>query len=262
MTEKITYFYITGWDKLSPDQREMLTKKAITANGGTAVEGRDSSKITASVAEFNLAWDDETLEAEHWFSMPDVAPTDAAMLLCQYNPNETTFDDAVRRSNPETGPRELIQLKQRFEAIEPERRSLLDWLEYARSQNIKHHSWINRYAEARPAPALTTATPAPVGTAKAVIEKPPYPAIKKEGFLLKRKALVKKYEASWPDIVSDLNHASVNGLSKAAKGTKFGDWFESAALAWADQRGKRAVKQTTAATNSMFTLTGKKYTNV
>jgi len=115
-------------------------------------------------AEHGHAWDDATLEAEHWFDIPVGTPTAAAMLLCQYNPNDedTPYEVAVHCTNSETGPRELVQLKQRFEAlntVEPCERSLHDWLKYARSQNIRHHSWIDRYADALPAPAKT---PAPV----------------------------------------------------------------------------------------------------
>lgn len=106
---------------------------------------------------------------------------------------------------------------------------------------------INGAVELADAPASNTGTPNPI--------------IKKEGHVLKRSALVKKYVATWPDIDSDLNHASENGLSAAAKATKHGDWFESAVLAWGDQKGKRATQQTPVATNSVFNLSGKKYTS-
>lgn len=89
---------------------------------------------------------------------------------------------------------------------------------------------------------------------------PVYPTIKKEGFLLKRAALVRKYKNSWPEIVSDLNHANENGLSSAAKGTAHGDWFESAALMWAEQRGKFTAKETGIGANSVFNLSGTKHT--
>ncbi len=92
------------------------------------------------------------------------------------------------------------------------------------------------------------------------IEATTSPTIKKEGYLLKRAALVAKYLSTWPDIESDLNHASENGLSTAAKGTKHGDWFESSALGWADQRGKRKVQQVTNATNSIFNVSGTQHT--
>ncbi len=34
--------------------------------------------------EYCDAWDNATLEVDHWFSLPIVAPTDAALLLCQH----------------------------------------------------------------------------------------------------------------------------------------------------------------------------------
>ena len=103
--------------------------------------------------EYNRAWDDETLEVEHWFSMPVVTPSDAALLLCQYNPNEITFDDAKLRNNNVTDERTLVQLQQRFNALSmeaPGGRSLQDWLDFARTQGIKYNPWIDKYAKTTP----------------------------------------------------------------------------------------------------------------
>ena len=87
-----------------------------------------------------------------------------------------------------------------------------------------------------------------------------YPAIKKEGYVLKKAALIKKYSSEWPSIDADFNHASENGLTAAAKATGHGDWYESAVLAWADQRGKRTATAAKTAPNSVFDLPGTKHT--
>lgn len=59
-----------------------------------------------------------------------------------------------------------------------------------------------------------------------------------EPTMLKRKALIDKYVSSWPNISQDLDDASSNGLGIAAKGPKFGYWYERRALEWARERGK------------------------
>lgn len=87
-----------------------------------------------------------------------------------------------------------------------------------------------------------------------------YPAIKKEGYVLKKAALIKKYSGEWPSIDADFNHASENGLTAAAKATGHGDWYESAVLAWADQRGKRTATAAKTAPNSVFNLPGRRHT--
>ena len=81
-----------------------------------------------------------------------------------------------------------------------------------------------------------------------------HPAIKKEGYVFKKAALVKKHSASWPTIDADFNHASENGLSKAAKAPTHGDWYQSAALEWAAQRGKMTTPTEQHLVNSAFAL--------
>lgn len=56
--------------------------------------------------------------------------------------------------------------------------------------------------------------------------------------LLKRAALVDKYEPSWPTIDRDLRDSDKNGLSKAAHSGQRGFWREEAARAWATMHGK------------------------
>jgi hypothetical protein len=58
------------------------------------------------------------------------------------------------------------------------------------------------------------------------------------GWVMKRAALIKKYEPQWETIKRDFQDASENGLSRAAKAPGHGDWFENDILNWARQRGK------------------------
>ena len=76
--------------------------------------------------------------------------------------------------------------------------------------------------------------------------------------VMKKAALIKKHIAQWPTINRDFQDSSENDLSKAAKASKHGEWFEVAALNWAEQRGKLEKEQ--GQTNLATVWTGKKHT--
>lgn len=110
---------------------------------------------------------------------------------------------------------------------------------------------------------LTTDTdlPAPVETVEVTPASEPLNVIKKEGWICKKAALIKANATTWPTIEADFNHASENGLSSAAKAPGHGNWFETAALAWAKQRGK--ITEPNGATpivNSVFAMAGTVHT--
>ena len=48
--------------------------------------------------------------------------------------------------------RDIVQLNDALNKAAPSERTLRDWLEYARSKNIKYHPWIDRYAAPLPPP--------------------------------------------------------------------------------------------------------------
>ena len=81
-----------------------------------------------------------------------------------------------------------------------------------------------------------------------------------KGWVMKKAALINKHIAQWPTINRDFQDASENDLSKAAKAPGHGEWFEAAALNWADQRGKRTKQDQQAPVNSVFNLAGTKHT--
>jgi len=68
--------------------------------------------------------------------------------------------------------------------------------------------------------------------------RPSAPISNQDQWILKKAALIKKYLHQWPTINRDLQDASENGLSAAAKAPTHGDWFEFKALGWAEKKGK------------------------
>lgn len=121
----------------------------------------------AQQAERYVVWHDATIRANHWFSMPDVGPADAAMLLCQFNPNDHTWDSAVGTTNDETEPADLEELRQQFESLsraKPGLRTLRDWLRVAQGMKVTYHSWIDVYLGA--VALLTPDSPGPAASAE------------------------------------------------------------------------------------------------
>ncbi len=109
-------------------------------------------------------WHDGTLEADHWAALGDIAPIDAAMLLCRFNPNEDSYDDARQTTTDELGPEHLVRLAQRLADIDKadhKPRTLRDWHQTARGLGLTYHSWIDGYIEATTPPAPPVADTAP-----------------------------------------------------------------------------------------------------
>ncbi len=109
-------------------------------------------------------WHDGTLEADHWTALGDIAPIDAAMLLCRFNPNAESYDDARQSTTDELGPEHLVRLAQRLSDIdkaEHKPRTLRDWHQTTRGLGLTYHSWIDGYMEATTplAPPVVDTTP-------------------------------------------------------------------------------------------------------
>ena len=105
----------------------------------------------AQAVERVIIWFDDSMSAGHWFSLSDVEPDRAAMLLCQHDPNSGTLEHAKQCTNDITGPQDLLRLQQRFEDLakcKPQHRTLLQWLEFARRSKLRYHPWIDQYVEA------------------------------------------------------------------------------------------------------------------
>jgi len=115
----------------------------------------------AEKAEEHRDWWDATMDADHWFSLADVDPVKAAMLLCRFNPNSETLAESESNSTDETVPRDFLKLRQRFEDLsrtEPRFRSLHDWFHAVKKMQARYHSWIDEYVDAV---ALLNSTPPP-----------------------------------------------------------------------------------------------------
>lgn len=96
------------------------------------------------------AWD-YSMHAAYWFDMAAVTPREAAGLLCQSDP---LFEKAnpENNTNDETGPddfRLLLRVFLDVERSDPGCRTLLEWLKIAKARECRHHSWVDRYLEAR-----------------------------------------------------------------------------------------------------------------
>ncbi|WP_210546755.1 hypothetical protein [Rhodoferax sp. PAMC 29310] len=109
-------------------------------------------------AEFAISWIESITRADHWFSMPVIDPLEAAMLLCQVNPNEATEDVFLRLetyredgASIESSPqdhKEILQQLQTLQRHDSTPRTLIQWWQAAKDRGIKHHSWIDRYIKA------------------------------------------------------------------------------------------------------------------
>lgn len=107
----------------------------------------DEQPSALELSNFETAWWDAVLEAEHWLKVGVVTPVQAALLLSGLNPHEgdvehhrqaDVFDD-------------LRRLHERFVAqssSDHKPRSLAGWLAYAEANDLKHSSWVRRYLDA------------------------------------------------------------------------------------------------------------------
>ena len=112
-------------------------------------------------------------------------------------------------------------------------------------------------ANQTPAPVQSPAPPAPV-VADGMATNKAGPVDK--GWVMKKAALIDKHAQRWPTAKRDFQDASENGLSSAAKSPGHGEWFETSALNWAEQRGKLTSEKQQSPANSVFNLAGTKHT--
>lgn len=121
-------------------------------------------------AEFEAAWFDATLDADVFFALEHVPPVQAAMLLCQFNPNNSTESEAERGSTDQISPGDFKRLRTTFLSIDqtkPAHRSMLDWMAVAAGFGLTVHPWAQQYVQHRglyiaaaPIPAQISSTDA------------------------------------------------------------------------------------------------------
>lgn len=98
-----------------------------------------------------VSWMDETLNANKHFGLLDVSPTNAAMILCQFDPLKQSIEDAQSSATDATKPIDLKLLIEHFEALsraKKECRTLLEWWRIARNAKLKYHPWVDAYIQA------------------------------------------------------------------------------------------------------------------
>lgn len=111
----------------------------------------NACRAQQEAAEGLVGWFDATIDAAHWFSLNDVLPHHAAMLLCQFDPNDEQLEQAQLTTTDATEPRDLVRLVQRFEDLartSPRPRPLLQWLQEARQMGVRYHPWVDEYVDA------------------------------------------------------------------------------------------------------------------
>lgn len=112
------------------------------------MSGSEQTDEQAAEAEHFLGWCDAHMDAEHWFAMKNIKPVDAAMLLCQFNPNNDTQEAALLSSNDEVDEGVFRKVQDRLAdvaGVDSRARSLVEWLEVASELGLRHHSWVSRY---------------------------------------------------------------------------------------------------------------------
>ncbi len=207
--------------RLTLDEKTYLRRLAKGLEPRTGPRREALMRLVAEAAETVIGWFDGSMNAEDWFSLPVLEPERAAMLLCQFNPDDGTLEEAQSTTNNATGPRDLVRLLRRFEGLaksEPQPRSLLQWLDAAQGLRLRYHPWIDQYLAAR----------ALVGSA---IEQP-HPmagAVQRETDAARLASAVAEQldEAS---IVLSLAKNTIDGLpdDPAQKRRKLLEWFRDA----------------------------------
>jgi hypothetical protein len=97
-------------------------------------------------AEMARAWWDLSMDASMWWRRQDVCPRDAAMLLCRMNPLTDDCPESI--TTDQTGPLDFARLLAAFNDTQRanfQHRSLADWLQIARQETLKYHSWIEEW---------------------------------------------------------------------------------------------------------------------
>lgn len=105
-------------------------------------------------------------------------------------------------------------------------------------------------------PVVTVGSSADVTPARAG----PLPLTANRKFSVNKAALIAQHKHEWPTIERDLQDASTNGLSQAAK-ARARDWYEAEAVEWARSKNKltQAGNKNDSLTSAMHTLPGRKH---
>lgn len=161
--------YIPTWSELSGADRQARADEAdrqVQAVRADRLEKVNREKEQAEsdplqVAAGLIAWYAQSLDAATWWNLSNIAPREAAMLLCRFNPHDGKLDP-LSIVTDETGPDDFKRLLRVFEDVaqsQSQPRTLSDWHDVARDKRLKYHSWIDAFRQAVNAIAPTTAPP-------------------------------------------------------------------------------------------------------
>jgi len=263
------------------DQKRPLTAEEIEAINRSRLEIElarprvNNDPVTQIKFEFGITSSEDADKGrekfdvfiDRWLKFPNVAPRDAALVLCMKDPICDKGQEPVKFITG-VSSRDFKWMLKAFEGIVKHEklhgavrsRTLLDWRDLARSLWLKYHPWFDRIEQLL-AQGTNTKTPASGGyderdqtsPVAAVAQSPTPPAVldstdtrapgttaSSDTEIRKRSALIKELISVWPSIERDLKDASreSSGLAKVAKQGKHGFWKIEPALVWAKQRGK------------------------
>ncbi len=111
--------------------------------GKTTAEDRARHFYNCSATEREHAWWEVCLNLKHWFSLDEVKPEEAAMLVCGFNPHEQSLDEALEfrpAGRPDLRMREIADQFGRV-AVQ-ECRRLCDWIQLAQKKSLTLHPWV------------------------------------------------------------------------------------------------------------------------
>lgn len=126
-------------DNLNPEQREKI------------LADRSSQHESSKEMEQIFVWWNLTMDASLWWQRGAIKPQEAAYLLCRYNPLNSQSGNPKTDMTDETGPSDYARLLRIFEdahEVQPQHRSLENWLQLAQQSGLKYHSWINDWLKA------------------------------------------------------------------------------------------------------------------
>lgn len=154
-------YWENSWSDLPDEQRQAWYEVLDSLGGDADTDGqiwdRKDSKVRQYIAMRHdiqndpaLHWleYDYSMDARTWWGMQDVAPGDAAMLLCRINPLEDKDPESIFVDGDESSPKRYRILLLTFGDVkktDEQARTLSQWLGIARDKKLKYHTWIDEY---------------------------------------------------------------------------------------------------------------------
>ncbi len=125
-------------------------RRALEETKAIYMSQRDRKNDPAKEGERSTSDYDYSMDARIWFDMPDVTPTEAAMVLCRLNPLEREDPERIYVDGDKSSPdryRRLLWIFETEARTSPKHRTLMKWLTIARVRDLRYHSWIDEYVQ-------------------------------------------------------------------------------------------------------------------